>query len=129
MDLRARARSAYLEGEKYMAWAASPELKKDFLDKAYAEKFKKLERGLSTGVLTRAEFEDRKNLLETEKAFKLNESSAKYACLWYKTAARDFTPPRTRWSRMAEQKSRAALELWKGELKAEKIKFEDYMLE
>lgn len=129
MDLRARARHAYLEGEKYMAWAADPELKKNFLDKAYAEKFKKLERALADGGFTKADFEDRKTLLETEKAFKLNESSAKYAYIWYKTAARDFTPPGNRWSRLAEQKSRAALELWKEELKAGKIKFEDYMLE
>lgn len=129
LDLRFRARSAYLEGEKYMAWAADPALKKDSLDKAYAGRFKKLERDFSGGSLSKAGYEDRKSLLEAEKAFKLGESSSKYAYIWYRTAARDFTPPATRWSRLAEEKSREALELWKKELRAAKIKFEDYMLE
>lgn len=129
LDLRFRARSAYLEGEKYMAWTADPSLKKDFLDKAYAGRFEKLERALSGGSLSKADYEERKSLLEAEKAFKLGESSAKYAYIWYRTAARDFTPPATRWSRLAGEKSGAALALWKKELAAAKIKFEDYMLE
>ncbi len=129
LDLRARARSAYLEGEKYMAWAAEPALKKTALDKDYADRFKKLEDGFADGSVSRADYEDRKGLLETEKTFKLGESSAKYAYIWYRTAARDFNPPATRWSRLAEEKSRGALALWKKELDAAKIKYEDYMLE
>lgn len=129
LDLRARAHSAYLEGEKYMAWAADPALKKASLDKAYAGKFRKLEKALADGSLGRTDYEDRKNLLETEKAFKLGESPAKYAYIWYRTAARDFTPPSTSWSRRAEEKKPAALALWKKELDAAKIKYEDYMLE
>jgi hypothetical protein len=128
-DLAFRARSAYLEGEKYTAWTKEPELKKDYLERSYAPRLKALEDGSSKGRLSAADFQDQKNLLLVEKEFKLGESSAKYAYIWYKTAAADFSPPETRWAGLARKKASEALELWKAELRAAKTDFKDYFLE
>lgn len=129
LDLRARTRHAYLEGEKYMSWTEAPGIKTEFFNKLYEGKLKKLDGALSEGTLTPEGFEKAKSRLEAEKAFRLKESSAKYAYIWYKTAARDFTPPENKWSRLAEAKMPAARRLWKKELTDAKIKFEDYMLD
>lgn len=128
-DLALRTRNAYLEGEKYLAWAREPGLKKDFFEKSFSPRLKALEAGLAGSRITAADFPDKKNLLLAEKEFRLGESPAKYAYIWYKTAASDFSPPETRWTRLARQKAPEALELWKAELRAAKIDFKDYELE
>jgi len=129
LDLAFRARSAYQEGEKHMAWAKNPALKKDHFDEVFSAKLKALEAERAGGRLSGPGFEDKKNLLLAEKNFKTGESSAKYAYIWYKTAGTDFSPPVTRWTRLARQKAPEALALWKAELKAGKIDFKDYQLE
>ena len=129
LDLALRARSAYLEGEKFMAWVRDPALKNNFFEKAYSAGLKVLEDERAGGRLSGPDFEDKKNLLLAEKNFKTGESSAKYAYIWYKTAGTDFSPPVTRWTRLARQKAPEALALWKAELKAAKIDFKDYQLE
>ncbi|HOW89052.1 MAG TPA: hypothetical protein PL037_02130 [Elusimicrobiales bacterium] len=40
------------------------------------------------------------------------ENPAKYAYIWYRTAAEDFSPPETRWTRLARKKAPEALALW-----------------
>jgi len=112
-----------------MAWAGNPALKKDFFDKVFSARLKALEAERTGGRLSVPDFEDKKNLLLAEKNFKTGESSAKYAYIWYKTAGTDFSPPTTRWTRLARQKAPEALALWKAELKAAKIDFKDYQLE
>ncbi|MBI3287976.1 MAG: hypothetical protein HYZ74_00480, partial [Elusimicrobia bacterium] len=57
------------------------------------------------------------------------ESSLKYAFVWYQTAAELFTPPENRWTAEARVKMRQARELWKSELEARKVPYQDYMLE
>ena len=129
LDLVLRAKSAYLEGEKHMAWVKTPSLKKDFFDGVFSTRLRALEAERAAGRLSGPDFEDKKNLLLAEHSFKAGESSAKYAYLWYKTAGTDFSPPVTRWTRLARQKAPEALALWKAELKAGKIEFKDYQLE
>ena len=129
LDLALRARSSYLAGERYMAWVRNPALKKDFLDGVFSAKLRALEAERDGGRLSGPDLEDKKNLLLAEHSFKTGESSAKYAYIWYKTAAADFSPPVTRWARLARQKAPEALALWKAELKAGKIEFKDYQLE
>ena len=129
LDLAFRARNAYLEGEKFMAWVKTPAMKKDHFDKVFSAKLKALEGRMTGDASSGPDFEDKKNLLLAEKNFKTGESSAKYAYLWYKTAGTDFSPPVTRWTRLARQKAPEALALWKAELKAGKIELKDYQLE
>jgi hypothetical protein len=93
LDLTLRARSAYLEGEKYLALAREPSLKK------------------------RAVNQDEKKPFLTAKEFKEGESAAKYAYIWYRTAAESFSPPETRWTRQARRKAPDALALWNAELR------------
>ncbi|MFA6435248.1 MAG: hypothetical protein WCW52_11190 [Elusimicrobiales bacterium] len=127
-DLALRARSAGLEGDKYAAWAGEPGLKKEFLENRFSSRLSALEREAAEGLLSSADLKDKKELLLAEKEFMLGESPAKYAYIWYKTAAGDFSPPETRWTRLARKKAPEALELWKAGLRAEKIEFKDYEL-
>ncbi len=58
-----------------------------------------------------------------------NAPTAQLAYTWYETAATLFTPPESKWSRMAREKLPAAKEKWKAELKAKNIHFDDAMLD
>jgi hypothetical protein len=62
--------------------------------------------------------------LEGEKAANPREAYA-----WYETAATLFTPPESRWSRLAREKMPIAKEKWKADLRARKVPFNDSMLE
>ncbi len=61
---------------------------------------------------------------EAEKA-----TTAKEAYAWYETAATQFSPPDSRWSRLAREKLPLAKEKWKAELKAKHIAFDDSLFE
>ena len=69
------------------------------------------------------------DVLEFDKDFQLEESSLKYAYQWFKDTHELFSPPESKWVRMAREKASQALELWKEELRKNKIPFEDYMFE
>lgn len=112
-----------------MAWTKDPSQKKDFLDAVFAARLKVLEHERTGGRISASDFEDKKNALQAEKDFKLAESSAKYAYIWYKTAGADFSPPVTRWTLLARQKMPAALALWKAELKKDGTEFKDHQIE
>ncbi len=128
-DLVLRAKAAYLEGEKYMAWDKDPTLKKAALDAELAVKEKDLrERSRRLGW-SPEELEQRIFLARFERDERMKESSLKYAYVWYKTAVELFTPPESRWVALCRQKAPVAKELWKKELDAKKIPYKDYMLE
>jgi len=59
----------------------------------------------------------------------MEESSIKYAYIWYQTAVELFSPPRSKWVKLAEKKMPEAKKLWRQELTSKGIKVEDYMLE
>lgn len=48
------------------------------------------------------------------------ENPAKYAYIWYRTAAESFSPPETRWTRLARKKAPDALALWNAGLAGER---------
>lgn len=73
-----------------------------------------------TDVVLRA----RHAYLEGEKA-----ANPRDACAWYESAATLFTPPESRWSRLARQKMPQAKERWKADLVARHIPFDESMLE
>jgi hypothetical protein len=62
--------------------------------------------------------------LEAEKA-----ASPKETFAWYESAATLFTPPESKWSKLARQKMPLAKERWKTDLRAKKIPFQESMLE
>ena len=59
----------------------------------------------------------------------MKESSLKYAYVWFQTAVELFSPPESRWVALSREKMVLAKELWKKELDAKKIPYQDYMLE
>ena len=128
-DVVLRARSAYLEGEKWLSWSEHPELKKAHFDAELAARQKAIEADRDAGRLTPAEFDRKSGLARFERDQAVAESSLKYAYVWYQTAAELFTPPESRWTRMSREKMKTTRELWKKELDAQKIPYQDYMLE
>ncbi|MEK7388606.1 MAG: hypothetical protein AAB036_02790 [Elusimicrobiota bacterium] len=128
-DLYFRARSAYLEGEKWMEWNRRPEMKKAHFDAQLAEREAELSTELKEGRLDRGAYERKAALARFERDQAVAESSLKYAFVWYQTAAELFTPPENRWTALARVKMTQARELWKQELRAQKVPYQDYMLE
>ena len=129
VDLVLRARSAYLEGEKWSEWSRKPELKKAHFDAELSAREAELSRDLAKGRLDRSAYERKLGLARFERDQAVAESSLKYAYVWYQTAAELFSPPDNRWSVMAREKMSRTRELWKQELDARKIPYQDYMLE
>ena len=64
VDLIFRARSAYLQGERYMAWHLNPQDKATYYDDILATESKELRRLHEKGKLEKTEFDVR---LELEK--------------------------------------------------------------
>jgi len=129
VDLILRARSAYLEGEKWTQWSRKPELKKAHFDAELAAREGELSRELAKGKLDRAAYDRKAGLARFERDQAVAESSLKYAYVWYQTAAELFSPPENRWSVLARAKMTETRALWKSELDARKIPYQDYMLE
>lgn len=129
VDVVLRARHAYLEGEKYRAWYENPQLK----EQAFAAAFDKEKAALSAkkakGTLSGEEYERQLELAQFSRDERLKESSIKYAYIWYQTAVELFSPPESKWVKMSREKMPQAKELWKQELRAKHIPFEDYMID
>ncbi len=138
IDVVSRAREAYLEGEKYWSWHHDQQLKIKQLDEEYAHEKKLLERRLNPNIiaiilgkkkLSKEEYQQQIEALEFEHKRRLEESSIKYAYVWYQTVVELFTPPESKWVKLSRQKMPVAKEMWKQELRSKNIPFEDYMLE
>lgn len=128
-DLHLRSRSAYLEGEKWMEWSRKPELKKAHFDSELAAREGELARELAKGKIDSATHARKVELARFERDQAVAESSIKYAYVWYQTAAELFSPPENRWAILARGKMTETRALWKRELDARKIPYQDYMLE
>ena len=129
VDLYFRGRSAYLEGEKYLAWEASPGLKAAHFDSTLAATSARLIGERAAGRLSEAELAERLELARFERDYRVSESSLKYAFVWFQTVVELFTPPETKWTILARSKMSETRERWKKELDAQKIPYQDYMLE
>ena len=112
-----------------MEWSRRPELKKAHFDAELAAREAELSRELAKGRLERGAYERKTALARFERDQAVAESSLKYAFVWYQTAAELFTPPESRWTVRAREKMGQARELWKKELDAQKVPYQDYMLE
>jgi hypothetical protein len=129
VDTVLRARSAFLEGEKWMEWSRRPELKKAHFDAELAAREAALKKDLDAGRLAAADHERKVFLARFERDQAVAESSLKYAFVWYQTAAELFARPANPWARDARAKMTEARESWKKELDAAKVPYRDYMLE
>lgn len=128
-DLWLRARTAVLTGDRYMAWTKDPAAKKAWFDAELAAEKASLDAGLKAGTMGAPEHAQRVALAEFRRDEAVAESSLKLAYHWYKTAVELFGPPETRWVRAAREKMPEAKALWKAELDAAKVPYEEYMLE
>lgn len=129
VDLYFRARAAFREGEKWMEWSRRPELKKAHFEAECAAREAALARERDAGRLDARAYEHRVALARFERDQSVAESSLKYAFVWFQTAAELFSPPETRWTRDARARMQEARALWKKELDARKVPYQDYMLE
>lgn len=118
-DVVSRAKEAYLEGEKYMEWHRQPELKKEFFNNKFEQEKAAL------GAPGSPEYAEKLEELEFDRDYALGESSLKYAYQWYKDTYELFSPPESKWVQMARVKAPEVLELWKQELREQKVPFED----
>lgn len=117
-DLALRSRSALLRAEQEEYWRANPAAKAAHFEDEFAKK----SAGAAQEAAARAA-----DLRAAEKEFRLSESSAKMAYLWYKTAAEDFNFPGNPWAAKARAALPGALAAWRAELAAKGIKAEDWM--
>lgn len=129
LDVVSRAKNAYLEGEKYSRWADHPDEKKAAIDADYEKSKTDLDRKLASNEIKKSEYDRQLEILQFDRDRHLEESSIKYAYVWYQTAYELFSPPESKWVKLSREKAPLAKEKWKEELRAKKIPFEDYMLE
>ncbi len=129
LDIWFRARSAYLEAEKYMSWYYEPLKKIEFFEKKFQKEKNELDKLFKKGKMTQDEYNLKLELLEFKKNKQIEESSLKYAYIWYKTVIDLFSPPESKWVKLAKQKIGPVKEMWRKELEAKGYKVEDYMLE
>jgi len=128
-DVVSRAKEAYQEAEKYMAWNEDPSQKKEYFEENFIEDKNKLNQLLKKNKITDLEYREKLDVLEFDKEFHLKESSLKYAYQWYKDTYELFSPPESKWVKLAREKAPTTLESWKDELRSKNIPFEDYMFE
>jgi len=129
VDVIARAREAYRQGEKYMAWYERPEEKKTYLENKFIKEKSSLEKKRAKGKISEEEFAQNLEILQFDRDQMMTESSIKYAYQWYKDTYELFSPPESKWVRQARFLAPMAKELWRDELRGRRIPFEEYMLD
>jgi hypothetical protein len=112
-----------------MAWHRDPAAKEKYLQEKFTVDRAALDQQLAQKKISDTEYRRKLDALEFDRDFALGESSLKYAYQWYKDTAELFSPPESQWVREARKKAPDVLELWKQELRSQKIPFEDTMFE
>ncbi len=124
-DLALRSRGALLRAEQEESWRDNPGAKKAYFENLYSGKN-------ASGGDAAAESPEAAaraaNLKAAELEFRVSESSAKMAYVWYKTAAQDFYLPFNPWADKARARLPAALAAWRAELEAKGVKVEEWMI-
>jgi hypothetical protein len=129
VDVLARAREAFRQGETYSRWNENPDEKKQALEKKFIENKEALDKKKSRRKITEQEYQEKLDVYAFERDQQAAESSVKYAYQWYKDAYELFSPPESRWARRARYLAPAAKQKWREELMAKQIPFEEYMLD
>ncbi|MEA2081665.1 MAG: hypothetical protein U9O97_02875 [Elusimicrobiota bacterium] len=105
VDVTLRARSAYLEGIKYLKWYNSPGVKKKALDLWLAES--------KSEIISSDDKELLAESLQMQYKLKMEDNDAKNAYYWFKTVIECFQPPRSVYVKRAEEQIVIAEKLWK----------------
>ena len=129
VDVLMRAREAYTEGEKFWGWHFQPEKKQEYLAGELEKELKRSENEFTREKIDKTQYEQDIKIAKFNFNESLEESSIKYAYVWYQTAVELFSPPESKWVVLSRGKMVKAKDLWKEELRAKNIPFEDYMLE
>jgi len=129
IDITLRARKSYLTAERYLDWYMNPEKKENY----FKEKFEKekifLDKKFSKGKISQQDYDLQLEMLKFKIEQQKQESSLKYAYIWYKTVIELFSPPETKWVKLAKEKIEPTKKLWIKELESKGYKVEDYMVE
>ncbi|MBI5744517.1 MAG: hypothetical protein HY952_08215 [Elusimicrobia bacterium] len=128
-DLALRSRAALNEAIRQEAWLADPAAKKAWFDGQFTLKAREVELSVAAGKTLPEEAARQVSLLAAERDFRISESSAKSAYIWYKTAAEEFRSPFNPWAKEAAARQPGALAAWKAELAASGVKPEPWMLQ
>ncbi len=129
IDVWLRARSAYLEGEKYLFWHEHPEEKEKAIKEKYEKEKKELDEKLSKMKISKEDYDREIEILNFNQEREKEESSIKYAYIWFQTTVELFSPPESKWVKLSKEKLPVAKSLWKKELESKGIEVKDYMLE
>jgi hypothetical protein len=129
VDVWIRAKESYLEAEKYLDWSQHPEHKQAYFDAQFSADKEKLEQLHARHKISDEDYQRKLNSLVFDKNFHMGESSLKYAYQWYKDTYELFSPPESRWTKEARLKAPEALVLWKQELRAKNVPFDDFMFQ
>ncbi len=126
-DLALRSRGALLRAEREEAWRDNPAAKAAYFEDQYSLDTAP-DTGAAAGPPSPETAARAANLRKAGKEFRLSESSAKMAYIWYKTAAGDFYFPMNPWAARARERLPAALAAWRAELAAKGVKAEEWMV-
>lgn len=129
VDVVARAREAFRQGEKYERWHGDPEAKRSFFEEKFLKEKSRLDKKRDKGDVSAEDYEQDLEILKFDRDQALNESSVKYAYQWYKDTYELFSPPESKWVRRARFLAPAAKQRWREELRSRNIPFEEYMLD
>lgn len=128
-DLALRSRSALGEARRQEAWRDAPAQKARYFEDACRGQLDALETDIASGRITAESAARARVLLTAQRDFRVSESSAKMAYVWYKSAAGEFASPFNPWAKTARGKLPGALAAWRAELAARGIKAEPWMTE
>jgi hypothetical protein len=128
-DLGLRSRGALARAEQHARWRDNPAEKAAHFGALFELRAAEIKAEAAAGRLAQEQAERAQALAAAERDLQLQESSAKQACLWYRSAAREFRSPLNPWAARAEKELAPALAAWRAELRAQGVKTEDWMLE
>jgi hypothetical protein len=128
-DLGLRSRGALERAGQHARWRDNPAEKAAHFNGLFDLKAADTRAREADGGLTAEGAARELALAAAERDFRISESSAKQAYIWYRTAARDFSSPLNPWAARAERELPAALAVWRGELERGGAKAEPWMLE
>ena len=129
IDVQARAREAFVQGTRSLSWHKDPELKRIFLEEKFLKDKALLDAKKAKNEITAEGYTEDLEVLRFDREQAAGESAVKYAYQWYKDVYELFSPPESKWVRRARFLAPAAKQLWREELKAKNIPFEEYMLD
>lgn len=128
-DLALRSRCALDEARRQESWRDAPALKARYFEALCRKRLEALAADAAAGKISKESAARAASLLAAERDFRVSESSAKMAYVWYKTAAGEFSSPLNPWAGQARAKLPAAQAAWRAELDAQGIKAEPWMTE